>query len=54
MADVQLPGLCLGVPIDHRLEPLSVLDLQPRIPSLVLEAMPKQLRVMAAVFKNIE
>lgn len=21
MADVQLPGLCLGVPIDHRLEP---------------------------------
>jgi hypothetical protein len=22
MADIQLPGLCLGVPIDHRLEPL--------------------------------
>jgi hypothetical protein len=22
MADVRLPGLCLGVPIDHRLEPL--------------------------------
>jgi hypothetical protein len=22
MADVKLPGLCLGVPIDHRLEPL--------------------------------
>jgi hypothetical protein len=22
MADVQLPGLCLGIPIDHRLEPL--------------------------------
>lgn len=22
MADVQLPGVCLGIPIDHRLEPL--------------------------------
>jgi hypothetical protein len=34
--------------------PFSVLDLQLQIPSLVLEAMLEQLRVMAAVFKNIE
>jgi hypothetical protein len=50
MADIQLPALCLGVPIDHRLEPFYVLDSQLLI-DLAQEAMFEQSRIMATSLK---